>query len=151
MGENDIFLGMETYIRIRNIVINKLISTTHMGRKYYGYKPKYEHYTVVLYENNKKVGEEIFFVYDNGKCSVHHLYWGSKMEYEYNRDGFVEHIDYFDAENTKLLMLRTGAKSGRDLVEEMYKRFHKEKSNAVSKIREWCDLKGIKHHFDAWF
>ena len=38
-----------------------------MSRKrYYGYKPPYEYYDVVLYEKKSNVGEKIFFVYDNG-------------------------------------------------------------------------------------
>ena len=122
-----------------------------MSRKYYRYKPQYEHYSVVLYENDDKVGNEIFFVYDNGRSSIHHIYWGSEMEYDYNRDGVVEHVDYFNAENTKLLMLRTGTKNGKALVEEMYKRFHAAGYNAVTKIREWCDSKGIEYDFQAWY
>lgn len=120
-------------------------------KKYYGYKPKFEYHQVVLYEKKGKMGEKIDFVYDNGRCFIYHYYWGSEMEYEYNRDGEVEHIDTFDKENTKLMMLRTGTRNGKYLVEAIYQRFHNEKFNAVSKIREWCDKKGIKYHFEAWF
>ena len=123
-----------------------------MSRKrYYGYKPPYEYYDVVLYEKKSNVGEKIFFVYDNGKCSIHHLYYGSEMEYEYNSDGEVEHIDTFNEENTKLLMLRTGTHNGRDLVNAIYQRFYQKESNAVSAIRAWCDQKNIKYIFHAWF
>ena len=106
---------------------------------------------MVLYEKKSNVGEKIFFVYDNGKCSLHHLYYGSEMEYEFNSDGEVEHIDTFNEENTKLLMLRTGTHNGRDLVNAIYQRFYQKESNAVSAIRAWCDQKNIKYIFHAWF
>ena len=123
-----------------------------MSRKrYYGYKPPYEYYDVVLYEKKGNVGEKIFFVYDNGTSALHHLYYGSEMEYEYNRDDEVEHIDTFNEENTKLLMLRTGTHNGRDLANAIYQRFHQKESDAVSAIRTWCDQKNIKYIFNARF
>ncbi len=120
-------------------------------KKYYGYKPKFEHYQVVLYEKKGKVGDEINIVFTNGRCSINHYYWGSELDYEYNRDGEVEHNLSFDEENTKLLMLRTGTKNGKDLMDAMYQRFNKEKYNAASKIREWCDKKGIRYNTHVWY
>lgn len=120
-------------------------------KKYYGYKPKFEHYQMVLYEKKGKVGDEINIVFTNGKCSINHYYWCSALDYEYSRDGEVEHNLSFDEENTKLLMLRTGTKNGKDLVDAMYQRFNKEKYNAASKIREWCDKKGIRYNTHVWY
>ena len=119
-------------------------------RRYYGCKPKTEFHYTVLHENKGVVGSEIHFTYLNGRCSLTQIFYGSEMEYERSRDGEVELIDSFDEENTKLLMLRTGTKNGRELVEAMYERFHKEGAMAVHKIREWCDKKGIKHSFQSW-
>ncbi len=123
-----------------------------MGRKkYYGYKPMHERYDVVLYEKKGTIGELIDFVFENGHCGMNHYYWGSEMDYEYNRHGEVEHNHIWDEPNTKLLMLRTGTKSGKDLVASIYNRFHTYKGSADYHLRQWCEEKGIKYDFQAWF
>jgi len=114
-------------------------------KKYYGFKPKYEHYEVVLYEVKGKVGELLDFVYENGRCGMNHYYWGSEIDYEYNCRGEVEHNYIWDEENTKKLMLRTGTKNGRELVNDIFNRFHGERGNADSKIIQWCESKMIKY------
>lgn len=60
-------------------------------KKYYGYKPKLEHYSVVLHEEEGEVGDLLDFVYEDGRCGMNHYYWGSEIDYEYNRHGEVEH------------------------------------------------------------
>lgn len=119
-------------------------------KKYYGYKPKHEHYEVVLHEVEGKVGNLLDFVYDDGRCGMNHYYWGSEMEYEYNRHGTVEHNYVWDEENTKKLMLRTGTKNGKDLVAAIYERFHAHKGTADFYIKKWCEEKGIKYDFQVW-
>ena len=90
-------------------------------KKYYGYKPKYEHYSVVLHEEGG------------------------------DRHGEVEHNYIWDEANTKLLMLRTGTKNGKALVNAIYERFHEHQGSADFYIRQWCEKKGIKYEFRAWF
>lgn len=63
----------------------------------------------------------------------------------------MEHNHIWDKENTKKLMLRTGTKNGKDLVEAMYERFHEHKGSADFYIRQWCEKKGIKCDFRAWY
>lgn len=120
-------------------------------KKYYGYKPKHEHYSVILYETGTKVGDIIDFVYEDGCCGMNHYYWGSDIDYEYNRHGEVEHNYIWDGENTKKLMLRTGTKNGKDLVKAIYDRFHHHKDCADFYIWQWCEQKGIEYDFRAWF
>jgi hypothetical protein len=106
-------------------------------KKYYGYKPKHEHYEVVLHEVEGKVGNLLDFVYDDGQCGMNHYYWGSEMDYEYNRHGRVEHNYIWNEENTKKLMLCTGTKNGKNLVAAIYERFHTHKGSADFYIRKW--------------
>ena len=120
-------------------------------KKYYGYKPKHEHYSVVLHEKEGEVGDLLDFVYEDGRCGMNHYYWGSEIDYEYNRHGEVEHNYIWDEENTKLLMLRTGTKNGKALVNAIYERFHEHQGSADFYIRQWCEKKGIKYEFRAWF
>lgn len=124
---------------------------TMSHKKYYGYKPKHEYYSVVLHERKSKVGDLLNFVFEDGCCGMNHYYWGSEIDYEYNRHGEVEHNCIWDEANTKLLMLRTGTKNGKALVNAMYGRFHEYQGSADFHIRQWCEKKGIKCEFRAWF
>ena len=90
-------------------------------KKYDGYKPKHEHYSMILYKIGMKVGYILDFVYEDGRCGMNHYYWGSEMDFEYNRHGEVEHNYIWDEENTKKLMLWTGTKNGKTLVEASMK------------------------------
>lgn len=120
-------------------------------KKYYGYKPKHEHFSVVLYETGEKVGELLDFVYEDGRCGMNHYYWGSEIDYEYNCHGEVEHNCIWDKENTKKLMLRTGTKDGKDLINAIYERFHSYKGGADFRIRQWCEEKEIKFDFCVYY
>lgn len=53
--------------------------------------------------------------YDNGKFYIVKVNWGAEEDWERSRDGEVEMNWYFDEENTKKLMLRTGTHNGKDL------------------------------------
>lgn len=59
-------------------------------KKYYGYKPPFEHYAVEFHGNTGKIGQFLDFVYENGCCGMNHYYWGSEMENERNKRGEVE-------------------------------------------------------------
>ena len=104
-----------------------------------------EHHETVLYENPGNVGSLIVFVFDNGRCGLSHLFWGSEMDYERDPNGQVEINYIWDEDNTKLLMLRTGTKNGADLVQAIYKRFGTSGCHADAKIKSWCDEKGIRY------
>ena len=119
--------------------------------KNYGYKPKPEYYKAVLYERKGEVGQLLIFVYENGQCRMSNYHWGSEMDYEYSRDGEVEHNHIWDEENTQNLMLRTGTKNGKDLVKAIYERFHQHNSSADIYITQWCDKKGIKYYSQIWY
>lgn len=120
-------------------------------KKYYGYKPKHEHFETTLYKETGRSGELLTFIFEDGQCGMKHYFWGSDVDYEYSRDGEVEQIYIWDAENTKVLMLRTGTKNGEDLVNAISERFQKFKSDADSYILKWCDEKGIKYESRVWF
>ena len=123
-----------------------------MGRKkYYGYKPKFEHYSVTLYIKRGNVGEQITFCYENGSSQLNHYLWGSSVDYDYSSDGEVEQNYYFDEENTKRLMLRTGTKNGKNLVSAIHERFQAAKSYSDKEMRKWCDTKGIEYHTRVWY
>lgn len=120
-------------------------------KKYYGYKPPFEHYAVEFHRDTGKIGESLDFVYENGRCGMNHYYWGSEMEYERNKRGEVEANYIWDEENTKKLMLRTGTHNGKDLVKAMYERFGDKGSSADSYIRKFCEEKGIKYNMQVWY
>lgn len=115
------------------------------------YKPKHEYYSVVLYEKKGDVGELLDFVFEDGRCGMNHYFWGSETDYEYNQYGEVEHNYIWDKENTEKLMLRTGSKNGKDLVNNIYERFHANGSYADQLIKEWCKQKKILYVFQAWY
>lgn len=112
---------------------------------------KKECFSVVLYKEEGKVGELLDFTYGDGCCYMDHLFWGSKVDYEYNKRGEVEQNYYWDEENTKLLMQLTKTRSGEALVKAIYKRFHKEKSNASTCIRTWCEKNNIEVNMQVWY
>ena len=117
------------------------------NNKYNDYNPKHEHYETVLYKKEGQIGELLCFVYENGRCVMNHDYWGSELDYEYNRHGEVEHNYIWDEENTEKMMLRTGSRNGKELVEAIRDRFHIHGALADVKIREWCEEKDIRYSF----
>ena len=119
-------------------------------KKYYGYKPPFEHYEVDFHKGTGEIGQSLDFVYENGRCGMNHYYWGSEMEYECNERGEVETNYIWDEENTKKLMLRTGTHNGKDLVKAIYERFGNKGSSADFYICQFCDEKGIKYDMQVW-
>lgn len=114
-------------------------------KKYYGYKPKHEHYSVVLHEEEGEVGDLLDFVYEDGHCGMNHYFWGSEIDYEYNRHGEVEHNYIWDEANTKLLMLRTGTINGKALVNAIYERFHEHQGILGSGVKRRVSNTNSEH------
>lgn len=117
-------------------------------KKYYSYKKPEEYYSERFYDDTgRKVGIVFSIAFHNGKFSMVLLDWGGKAEYERSRDGEVEQNWYFDEENTKKLMLRTGTKNGRDLIAELKRRFGEHKDSAYHYIEKFCEAKEIKYDY----
>ena len=120
-------------------------------KKYYGYKPKHEHYEVTFWADKGKEGIALYFIYDDGECGMNKYYWSTDMDYERNKRGEVEANYFWDKENTKKLMLRTGTHSGKDMVAAIYERFKQYKDCANTHICDWCDEKGIEYKKQVWW
>lgn len=117
-------------------------------KKYYGYKKLEEHYSEKLYDDaSKKVGTMLAIGYDNGKFYIVKVNWGAEEDRERSRDGEVEMNWYFDEENTKKQMLRTGTRNGKDLIAEIAKRFRMHKGFVYSYITKFCDEKEVKYSY----
>ena len=120
-------------------------------KKYYGYKKPTEHYSVTFQDDTegrvKKVGTLLKGVYSDEVFNLVKVNWGSEEEYKRSRDGEVEMSWYFDEENTKKLMLRTGTHHARDMVQALYDRFAKYRGDADSHIIKWCDQKEIVYDY----
>ena len=123
-----------------------------MGRKkYYGYKKPDEHYEVTFWADKGKQGTALYFIYDNGVCTMNKYYWGTETDYEYNKYGEVEANYFWNEKNTKKLMLRTGTHNGKDMVKAIYERFKQFKDCADTHICYWCDEKGIIYQKQVWW
>lgn len=113
-------------------------------------KKRPELYSVVLYEVKGAVGEQLEFVYENGRCGMNHYFWGSELDFERSRSGEVEHNYIWDEEETRKLFARTGSKNGKELVQAIYDRFHTAKSFADKRFIDWCEEKGIQYDLRVW-
>lgn len=121
-------------------------------KKYYGYKKPRESYSIKFHDSAEyghvDVGSMFAIGYQDEKFYMIKVYWGAEEDYERSRDGEVEMNWYFDEENTKKIMLRTGTHSARDMMQEMADRFSKHGIFADRYIEEWCHKKEIK--FDTY-
>ncbi|MBQ4485347.1 MAG: hypothetical protein II934_10180 [Prevotella sp.] len=86
-----------------NIYLDMTVLTQNKITSPNGLFLKHEHYEVTIYEKKGIVGEHLDFVYEDGECGMNHYFWGSEIDYEYNRHGEVE--------KTGILMRRTPRKS----------------------------------------
>lgn len=121
-------------------------------KKYYGYKKQEEHYSVRLNDDvGKSIGTMLAIAYDNGKFSMVKVNWGTEVDYERSRDGEVEMNWYFDEENTKKLMLRTGTHNGKDMLKALYERFKEKADMADFYIIKFCDEKEIKYTYYVFY
>lgn len=85
--------------------------------------------------------------YRDGKFYMVKVNWGAEEDWERSRDGEVEMNWYFDEENTRKLMLRTGTHNARDMMQALYQRFGKYKGDASIHIEEWCQEKEINYSY----
>lgn len=121
-------------------------------KKYYGYKKPEEHYSVKLNDDRgKSIGTMLSIAYDNGKFSMVKVNWGTEEDYERSRDGEVEMNWWFDEENTKKLMLRTGTHNGKDMIKAMYERFKDKADIADFFIILFCDEKKIEYTYNVYY
>lgn len=121
-------------------------------KKYYGYKKPKEHYSVRLHDDGvKSEGTMLSIAYDNGKFSMVKVNWGTEEDYERSRDGEVEMNWWFDEENTKKLMLRTGTHNGKDMIKAMYERFKDKADIADFFIILFCDEKEIEYTYNVYY
>lgn len=121
-------------------------------KKYYGYKKPEEHYSIILNDDvGKPIGTMLSIAYDNGKFSIVKVNWGAEEDYERSRVGEVEMNWYFDEENTKKLMLRTGTHNGKDMLRALHERFKEKADMADFYITKFCDEKEIKYIYNVFY
>lgn len=120
-------------------------------KKHYGYKKQTEYYSITFHDDaaDGSVEEGTMFAIEfrDGSFSMVKVYWGAVEDWERSSDGEVEMNWYFDEENTKKIMLRTGTHNAKDMMQAMYERFGKYKDLADSYIEKWCEEKEIKYSY----
>ena len=120
-------------------------------KKYYGYKKPQERYSIKFRDDaengNVEVGTLFAIGYQDEKFYMVKVNWGAEEDWERSRDGEVEMNWYFDKENTKKIMLRTGTHNAKDMMQAMYERFGKYKDFADFHIEKWCNEKDIKFEY----
>ena len=120
-------------------------------KKYYGYKKPGESYSIKFHDSAENgrvdVGSMFAIGYQDEKFYMVKVYWGAEEDYERSRDGEVEMNWYFDKDNTKKIMLRTGTHNARDMMQAMAVRFSKHGGFADHYIEKWCNEKEIKFDF----
>lgn len=121
-------------------------------KKYYGYKPKDEHYESVFYDSGDVTkGCRLDFAYDNGRCGMNYYSWGGTSGDWSDRHGRSEKNYIWDEENTKKLMLRTGTKNGKELVNAIYERFKSRGASADFYVTQFCKEKGIMYDTRTYY
>lgn len=75
----------------------------------------------------KKVGTLIILSYRHKKLDMQKINWGAEEDFERSRDGRVEMNWDLDEANTQKLMTLMKARSGKELIYKMYRRFRKDK------------------------
>lgn len=120
-------------------------------KKYYGYKKPKENYSIKFHDSAENgqvdVGSMFAIGYQDEKFYMVKVYWGAEEDYERSRDGEVEMNWYFDEENTKKIMLRTGTHNARDMMQAMADRFSKHGDFADHYIEKWCNERDIKFDY----
>lgn len=119
-------------------------------KKYYGGEKPNEYYSIKFCddtENGAEAGTLFAIQYQDGKFYMVKVCWGTKADYACSRDGEIEENWYFDEENTRKIMLRTGTHNAKDMMQAMYERFGKYKDFAPCYIETWCQKKEIKYNY----
>lgn len=102
-------------------------------KKYYGYKKPRESYSIKFHDSAENgrvdVGSMFAIGYQDEKFYMVKVYWGAEEAYERSRDGKVEMNWYFDEENTKKIMLRTGTHNAKDMMQIIDAHFEEHEKN----------------------
>ena len=107
-----------------------------------------DYYSAKLWDNGtKEVGSMIAVEYNRSRFMMVMVYWGDELDYERSVDGEVEQEWIFDEENTRKLMLRTGARTGKELIEAVKGRFMPKGGSADLAILNFCKEKGIEYDY----
>ena len=80
----------------------------------------------------KKVGTLIILSYRHKKLDMQKINWGAEEDFERSRDGRVEMNWDLDEANTQKLMTLMKARSGKELIYKMYRRFRKDNTSPTS-------------------
>lgn len=98
-----------------------------------------------LYEHHGNCDDEyIIATYQNKCLEILHTITGESVR-EYYGNNNLDRVTYFDEENTKKMMLRTGSHDGEGLINEIQKRFGSDGDRAKDKIEDFCKAKGIDY------
>lgn len=120
-------------------------------KKYYGYKKPNEYYSITFHDDaaNGRVDMGTLFAigYQDEQFYMVKVNWGAPSDWERSHDGEVELNWYFNEENTKKIMLRTGTHNAKDMMQAMYERFGKHGAFAAMYIEDWCKEKDIEYNY----
>lgn len=84
-------------------------------------------------------------MYEEGIFVFKRFYWGADIDYEYDMHGQVEKEYIFNKERTKKLMLRVGARNGKELMDQIVKRFKDKGINVHWEFEKFCKKKGLEY------
>lgn len=109
------------------------------------------HYEVVLQNDAEKdpniaMGTLVVIGYENGKFFMHIVNWGAEEDYERSRRGIVEQDWLYNEENTRKLMEHLRVRTGKGLVNKMYRRF-KGRTSPDWAITRYCKERGIEGQY----
>ena len=100
-------------------------------------------------ENKRRVGSSFRMNCTNHRLMLMVNYWGAEMDYKLRDDGFIEMIYSVPADEfSKLKELCDNAKTSKDIVTYLYKRFFKEGIAANRNILKWLDANNIE--YSSW-
>lgn len=95
-------------------------------------------------ENKRRVGSSFRMNCTNDRLMLMVNYWGAEMDYKLRDDGFIEMIYSVRADEfSKLKELCDNAKTSKDIVTYLYKRFFKDGKEAKRNILKWLEDNNI--------
>lgn len=99
----------------------------------------------------KKVGTLIILSYRHKKLDMQKINWGAEEDFKRSRDGRVEMNWDLDEANTQKLMTLMKARSGKELIYKMYRRFRKDKYVADFAISHFFVENDIKVDYYVYY
>ena len=99
----------------------------------------------------KEVGSLIILAYRHKKFDMQKINWGAEIDFERSRNGRVEMNWDLDEANTQKLMTLMKARSGKELLYKMFKRFRKHKSLADFAISHFFTENDIKVDYYVYY